>query len=175
MTNNPYQAPSSDVNNTTTDEMYQPKLFTIQGRIGRLRYLAYSMLGMLAFIPALVVLIASGSLAGSLDGEGLGVFAWIIMGLSYLVVLVWTFVLAKRRFNDFNLTGWLSLTYIIPIVSLVTVLALLFVPGTKTSNKYGPRPAANSTAVKIVAGLVILVTVLGIVAAVVTPALTTLQ
>ena len=94
------------------------------------------------------------------------------MGLSYLVVLVWTFVLTKRRFNEFNLTGWLSRTYIIPIVSLLTVL---FVPGTKTSNKYVPRPAANSTAVKIVAGLVILVTVLGNVAAVLTPALTTLQ
>lgn len=165
MTNNPYQAPSSDVNNASSDSTYEPQIFSIKGRIGRLRYLAYSMLGFLAYIPMLAVVGVS-----SLDDpSNLGVLSGVVMALSYIVILVWTFILARRRFNDLNMTGWLSVTMLVPLLNLIPVLALLFMPGTKTSNKFGARPAANSTGVKIAAGAVILLGVVGIVSAIAIP------
>ena len=51
---NPYNAPDAELN-SGNDELYSPNVFSFNGRIGRLRYLAYgvgtSFLFMLAMIP----------------------------------------------------------------------------------------------------------------------------
>ena len=169
MTNNPYQAPLSNVDNASIDSTYQPKLFSTQGRIGRFRYLAYSMASILVMIPMTLVAGIAGLNFSAGGIEGLGPISWIIMGLLYLVIFVWTFVLAKRRFNDINITGWISVTLLIPLISFIAILALLFWPGTKTTNRFGPRPTANSLPVTILGWLVILLVVGSIVAAVALP------
>ena len=153
MTNNPYQAPSSDVNNMSTDSSYDPKVFSVKGRIGRLRYLAYNLLGFLAYLPAIAILAMTFSTNG--PGSTFGVVTTVITGISYLLAFIWMIIVSIRRFNDINMTGWLSITMFVPVINLIAGLALLFAPGTNTSNKYGPRPVANSTGVKLAAGLAI--------------------
>lgn len=46
---NVYTAPGADLSMTTDDGTYAPKFFAVDGRIGRIRYLAYHWLTVLAF------------------------------------------------------------------------------------------------------------------------------
>lgn len=48
---NPYNAPESDISTQDANEYYHPEFFQMRGRIGRLRYLAYTFVGY--FIPAI--------------------------------------------------------------------------------------------------------------------------
>lgn len=144
---NPYSATSVDLSEPTgADDTYEPKIFAVNGRIGRLRYLAYS------FVTGLVTVFIAGILAailipifamkGSKDGMSIGVI--IVMLLIYIPSIASMFIMAKRRLNDLNHTGWLSLLMFAPLLNFVFALYLMFAPGTKTSNNYGPRPVKNS-------------------------------
>ncbi len=77
-----------------------------------------------------------------------------------------TFLLTIQRCHDFNVTGWLSLIILIPLVSLV----FYFWPGTKDENDYGHLPPPNSLAIKIGAFLLLGLFVLSILAAIALPA-----
>ncbi len=171
---NPYSTPSSQFSQAQEDT-YQPTVFTFSGRIGRLRYIAYSipwslvlMAGMMIFgiIAAVLIPIMGGS-AGAI---GVMIFLWVLIGLASFLPM---FSLAIRRLNDMNTSGWVSLVMLIPFVNFLMVLVLLFFPGTQGKNNYGPEPNENSTLV-ILGALIFLplglIAGLGIVAAVALPA-----
>ncbi len=167
-TSNPYQAPASDVTSASDNQPYQPKIFTASGRIGRLRYLAYGVISYLCLIPF-------GLLAGLLGGFGssesgaMGGIALLFLGLGYLAMVVFMFILAKRRLNDLNQSGWLSLLLLIPLVNIFIGLWLIFAPGTKQHNSYGAQPVKNPVGIVILA-LVMPILMIGIIAAVSIPA-----
>ncbi len=169
MTNNPYQAPTSDVSQQGGNQTYQPKILTANGRIGRLRYLAYSLVGYAFLIPGMAIMALAG-----FNPEEPSVFSGIggiLLLLGYLALIVYVFILAKRRFNDLDKTGWMSLLLIIPLVNLVIGLWLIFGSGTSTANQFGPMPVENPLSVKIFGLLLpILVFVIGILAAISIPA-----
>jgi uncharacterized membrane protein YhaH (DUF805 family) len=169
-TPNPYSAPGAALSGVAAgQDNYQPRLWAWRGRIGRLRYLAYlfiiSLINMLPVTILMGVLGATGVLANNPEA---------IVGIStllYLPLLVFSFVLAKRRFNDANRSGWFSLLLWVPLVNFVVSLYLIFARGDEGSNDFGPPPAPNSTAIKVL-GLVlpVLVIVFGILAAIAIPA-----
>lgn len=164
---NPYSAPDAALDEPILDESYQPEWFAWSGRIGRLRYLAYST-GMM-MIAALVVGIAAAILIPRAASDK-NPAAFALLGLLYIPIIVAAAVMARRRLNDLNHTGWLQLLLFIPLVGAFFGLYMLFAPGTPTTNKYGPKPVKNSTGV-VLAGLVFpLIFVIGIVAAVAIPA-----
>ena len=165
MTNNPYQAPSSNVDNTSADSTYDPKILSTKGRIGRLRYLAYSLLSLMTSLPIIAII----SLSNLDNPSSLGVMPWVVMGFCYLLMIIWMFVLTKRRLNDLNITGWFSITLFVPVLNVIAPLVFVFVPGTKASNRFGPLPAANSIGVKIAAGTLILLVIGTIVSAAAIP------
>jgi len=149
-TANPYQAPESNVTQATNNRPYQPKIFTPEGRIGRLRYLAYGMISYLCIIP--VIAIIGGIIAATSGGSGeLGIVGGLLIGVVYIALIVFSFILAKRRLNDLNQSGWLSLLLIIPLVNIIVGLWLLFAPGKKESNKYGAYPVKNPVGIVILA------------------------
>ena len=167
--NNPYMAPGATLSGLPSGEAtYQPKVWAWKGRIGRLRYLAYlfaiSIINMVPVTILMGLLGASGALKGSMDAiAGISV-------LLYLPLLVFSFVLAKRRFNDTNRSGWLALLLWIPLVNFFVSLYLIFAAGTDGANDYGPAPAPNSTIVKAVGFLFPVIFVVGVLAAVAIPA-----
>lgn len=66
----------------------------------------------------------------------------ILLG-GIILVILWVyiyFVVHIKRLHDANVTGWASLLLLIPLVSYVVTLALLFIPGTKGDNRFGPPP-----------------------------------
>lgn len=168
--NNPYATPdavlSAPLAGVTT---YQPKFFSIHGRIGRLRYLAY--LSLSGFIlSGLAGILIAVLLPTMLGGEGSMVTVAIVLGLINIPAFVLTFIIAKRRLNDLDRSGWWSLIFFVPILNVIAALYLVFGSGTEGHNRFGPPPAKNS-ALLVIGGLVLpIVFGVGILAAVAIPA-----
>jgi len=150
---NPYGAPRAMVGDR---EEFQPvKLFAVSGRIGRARYIVYSMLvSFVLVLPAMALMALS-------PGLGLAVLA-----LAYVATFVMSIMLTIQRSHDFNMTGWFSLLVFVPFANLL----FWFVPGTDGANRFGAKTQPNSTRVMVALWIVPVVFVIGIVAAVSIPA-----
>jgi uncharacterized membrane protein YhaH (DUF805 family) len=169
---NPYATPGANMTeHTGDDEIYAPQIFSTTGRIGRLRYLAYS------FVATLIVTMVAGVLIGMVSvlagrtnssmSDTLGV---VVMATIYMPVLAASFIMIKRRLNDLDQTGWLGLLILIPLLNLLVALYLMLWPGSKGSNTYGPAPTKNSPLL-IIFGLIIpFIFIIGILAAIAIPA-----
>jgi uncharacterized membrane protein YhaH (DUF805 family) len=163
--NNPYTAPAADLSHPAREEDgYAPSFLALNGRIGRVRYIAYTL------APSFVLNFVSGILFAIMMPM-LGKHAWLGM-LLYIPVMVLLFIMGVRRLNDLNVTGWISLLGLIPFVNLIFWLVLLCMPGSVGSNRYGPAPRKNTSGVIVAAcaGPVVLVFVIGVLAAVAIPA-----
>ncbi len=172
MENNPYQSPDSQ--QSTESAGYQSvKVFAMNQRIGRVRYLAYSFMATLLMFVGLILI---GGVLGALASGGspeamVGIFV-IIYAIFGIVSLFVSVVLGVRRLHDLDKTGWLWLLFLIPIVNLGMMIYLLFFPGTEGDNQYGKKPEPN-TALTWVAGIIApiaFVFIIGILAAVAIPA-----
>lgn len=171
---NPYSMPQSELDEPVGDDTYLPKFFALNGRIGRVRYLAYSFGAGLLMMPVIFVLMAAAGMftaavgGGSKAAAGLGFFSMaVIWGLSIAVGII----LARRRLHDLGQNGWLSILVLIPLVSLFFWLWMIFAPGDSQSNEYGPAPAPNTTGVIILGwALPVVIVLCGILAAIAIPA-----
>jgi len=161
--NNPFAPPGAVVADVSQGASgYQPvRFWSPNGRIGRLRYLAYTMGltiltallgGVLGFIAGLS---GSGATGGSLAGAVAGLFG-----------LVASVVLLIQRSHDMDLSGWTCLLALIPIVGLYW----LFKGGTPGPNRFGAPPPPNTLFIKIVGLFFPLIFVVGIVTAIALPA-----
>lgn len=148
---------------------YQPKIWSFSGRIGRLRYSAYYFLAMVVLGAVIMFAGGAGLMMGTADAS-LGILGGLVVLLAYVAVVVAGFAFARRRLNDLDLSGWLTLVFFVPLVGMVFALYVMLWPGTRGPNRYGPPPARNGAGV-VVAGLLLpLVFMVGIIGAVALPA-----
>lgn len=157
----PYATPKAAVAETLP-AFGELKAFTTDGRIGRLRYLAWSMVLMLACLPLFGI--AGGFFAAS---EILGGLLMVVVGIAVAVVGI---MIGVQRLHDIGWSGWLLLVTLVPIVGGVFSLLMFIIPGSTAANRFGPPPPPNSRAVKILALLWVAIIVIGIVAAIALPA-----
>ena len=139
----------------TPEEHYAyPDPLGFSGRIGRMRLLAWSLiLGLIASVVALLVLLAI-KVSPTLP---------ITFGATLtLVFVVVNLRINAQRLHDLNWSAWMLLLHLVPVANLVLTLALLLMPGTPGPNKYGLPPPPNSTAVKVLAWINIVLMVLGL-------------
>lgn len=158
----PYTAPKASVAESLP-AFAELKPFTTDGRIGRLRYLAWTMALMLACLPIFGV--AAGFFAVS---EILGGLLMAVVGIGVMVAGV---MFGVQRLHDIGWSGWLLLLTLVPIVGGVFSLLLFIIPGNTEVNRYGSPPPPNSVAVKVLAALWLAFIVLAIVAAIAVPAM----
>jgi uncharacterized membrane protein YhaH (DUF805 family) len=145
---------------------YAPlKPFGVEGRIGRLRFLAWSMvLCLLAMTVAGVfaliglALVSTDSTAGLIMG---GILAFIL-GVVFLIASV---LISIQRLHDIGWSGWLWLLNLVPFVGSFFPLLLVALPGTSMTNRYGAPPPPNGTAVKVLSSLWLVLIALMIVGA----------
>jgi uncharacterized membrane protein YhaH (DUF805 family) len=151
---NPYRAPTAAV--ADAGEQFQPvRIFAVSGRIGRARYIAYSM--GLSFL----IMFIAGLLAAFAGAVGA-----ILAIVAYVGALVLMFMLTIQRAHDFDTNGWLALVALIPLVNFI----FWFIPGTDGENRFGGKTPPNSTLVIIGMLLIPIVFVGGILAAIAIPA-----
>jgi uncharacterized membrane protein YhaH (DUF805 family) len=148
---NPYAAPRTNVTRRDSTEGYgQIKVWTSEGRIGRVRYIGYSFgLSLLIMIALLVV----AGLVSLITPSA----AILVVGVGYIAMIVVQFLLTIQRAHDMNVTGWLSLIVFVPFAFLVFWLA----PGTPGENDYGKPPPPNSGGAVALAFLLPVVVVVG--------------
>jgi uncharacterized membrane protein YhaH (DUF805 family) len=146
----PYAPPRAAVGEHT-EEYATLKVFTIHGRIGRLRYLAWTLVLTLALLVAGGI-ISTASFAVATASPTAGVILGSLLGFALFVALVWVSVqIGVQRLHDLGWSGWLYFLNLVPFVNSIFPLLLLVLPGNTGANQYGPPPPRNSTAVKVLA------------------------
>lgn len=169
---NPYAAPNSDTGNV--DQGYGTvKMFSVSGRLGRVRYLGYLMAVMLVlWLGGSVVIGIGTTLAASVSKDAGKAFAIVSVTALYGASIVMSIMLAIQRIHDFNMSGWMVLLMLVPFVNIIFGLALWFIPGTDGSNRYGAKTPPNGTGVTVLAALtpLFIVAYIGVIAAIAIPA-----
>lgn len=162
---NPYLSPAGDVTPVPSDETYLPQMFALSGRIGRLRYMAYS------FGTSFVLMMVAGILAVAASAIKAETLMMVVVAGMYLALVVLTIALTVRRLNDLDRSGWFSLLFMVPVINLILWLVLMLAPGTPTANRFGLKPAPNTRGV-VIAGLMVPVGIflIGVLAAISIPA-----
>lgn len=159
-TPNLYQPPTAAVADVGSDEEaghQRVDLFSWRGRIGRARFIAYCAWGYLICIPAMFLLTMVAVIAG-FPAEG------ILVGLSvFLPYAVFVGFACVQRSHDMGWSGWTTLLMLIPFASLIWMIKA----GTAGRNRYGLPPPPNSRSVKIGAWMMLVLTVGGVLLAMV--------
>src|SRR5262245_11391323 len=160
-TRNPYAAPRTRVSRSdSADDYGEIKLFSAEGRLGRVRYIGYSFAVTFLGVIALAIV---GGLIGAVAPD----LAEVVTVVGWLVVIVLQILLTIQRAHDMNVTGWLWLISLIPIGALV----FWVVPGTWGENNYGKAPPPNTMGAVVLACILPIIIVVGIVAASTVPAI----
>ncbi len=161
-TASPYATPQAQVGETLP-EYCELNLFGIEGRIGRVRYLGWSMGLTLLALPVLGLVFAGAMMISQVLAIALMVIGWIAL----MVVSVG---FGAKRLHDLGWSAWLLLLLLVPIVGSVFPLLMLILPGTPGANRYGSPPPPNSKGVVAMAwSMLILPVVIGILAAIAIP------
>jgi uncharacterized membrane protein YhaH (DUF805 family) len=119
------------------------------GRLPRLQFFLISFIvGLLTMIPAMIMSGGMKELSEvATDPSASTFFFYTAYSLAIGVLLSWH--VTVRRLHDMGVSGWwlvpfMILSYIPAIGALINLageLILLFWPGTKGSNQYGPAPS----------------------------------
>ena len=164
--NSPYTPPTAAVADAAI-EFGELSVFSMKGRLGRLRYLAY---GFGVALIGQILLTLMGGMGVALQSDTGNILSLVGIGVVYIAMIVISIMLAVQRLHDLDKTGWLYLLILVPLVNIIFGLYMLFARGTQSANRYGNPPPPNSTGVVIAAWLLIFVFVGGIVAAITIPA-----
>ena len=167
MSDNPYSKPQSGLGGGD-QSAYVPSILSFNGRIGRLRYLAY---GFGLSVGMVMVGAPFASMLAGFFGPDLGSSIGVILfGLMNIAVVVLSIFFGKRRLNDLNRSGWWLAQMMVPLLNIALAVYLLFFPGSEGPNDYGPCPIENSLGVKVLALMLPVLFLVGVVTAVAVPA-----
>lgn len=131
---NVYQAPESDVSNSSTDTTTMSRkdiLFSFQGRIPRKTYWL-SILGLM-LISILAMLVLSG--VGSMISQNAAIYLPFLI----YIPLIWSsLAIQVKRWHDRNKSGWWVLIGLVPVIGGFWVLIENgFLAGDETENRFG--------------------------------------
>ncbi len=125
------------------------KPFWITGRLGRVRYLLYSLASIILLVPLAFCLLGRAILE---DNK-------LIISISYILVVILLIVftlLTIQRLHDCDSRGWWVLVFFpyfifydslyLSFIITFPLFFLLFmvIPGTQGSNQFGPQPPPNT-------------------------------
>lgn len=167
----PYRAPQSDIEiKSSVDVFDDSNVLSPRGRFGRLSYLAWGTLMALISWMITTAVIGTSAMIATVDENPMAIY-WqnpmvLITTIASMIVGI---IFAVRRFHDINLSGWWSVTVLIPLVNLISTLVLIFAPGKPHANNFGP-PRRTRGWEKVLGLLLPIVFFGGIIAAIAVPA-----
>lgn len=101
--------------------------FNFDGRARRSEFAHY-------YIFTLLVMFVAKALASTF---GFFVGGYFMVGLVGLILLVPMLSVSSRRLHDLNLSGWMQIVFLIPIVGFFFILYVMFSDSKTGSNQYG--------------------------------------
>lgn len=138
----PYATPQAQVGEALP-EFGELRPFGVTGRIGRMRYLAWSMVLILAALPVV-------GLTALLMSQ-FPVIGGILFTLEIIALVVVNVQFGVQRLHDIGWSGWLYLLNFVPFIGSVFPLLMMVIPGTQGPNRYGQIQPPNSTSVLVMA------------------------
>jgi len=114
------------------------QFFTFKGNDGRLEFLGYYLFS--------IIIMGAGVWAVELAGgsEAITVMQGLLV-LGFIVTGFWVALAASaRRLNDLQRTRWMLALFLVPIISMLTFLYLLFAPAPKSARVTGNSQSSNS-------------------------------
>jgi uncharacterized membrane protein YhaH (DUF805 family) len=157
---NIYAAPNADL----TDEVGASEtiFFSVNGRIGRVRWIGY--------MSAMYLLVSLAIVALTFAGQSSQQFQTIVPLLSTLVMFAAFTLVCRRRLQDLGMGNLALVLGFIPFINLYFFFMMIFKRGDDFGNEYGPVPAPNNRSVFLLAWLIPGFMIIGIVAAIALPA-----
>lgn len=146
----PYAPPKAAVDTPVLRS--ELKVFSIQGRIGRLRYLAWSLVWIGSAL--LAGLVCAAVMSVSLVAGGL------LTTVTVIALAVVSIQIGVQRLHDIGWSGWFLLLNLVPFLGSFFPLVMALMPGNATANLYGAPPPSNTRAVKVLSGLWLVVIIL---------------
>lgn len=143
----PYMPPRADVS-ADLPRYSTLKVFSVQGRIGRVRYLAWTLVMSIALILSSIVCL----LVMSVDLTIGGLLAALLVA-AFVCVNV---QIGVQRAHDAGWSGWVLLLNLVPFVSSIFPIVLVAMPGNAGPNRYGAPAPPNTGAVKVLAWMWVL-------------------
>ena len=116
------------------------EIYTVEGRLNRLRYLKYQVIW--ALISAVIGFIL-GFIGGFLSGNPESFLVTVPTGIWSVIAGLGSMMLSVRRLHDLNRSGWFLLIALIPLVNIIFAFYIWLMPGTVGYNKYGEDPLQN--------------------------------
>ncbi|RSZ57285.1 DUF805 domain-containing protein [Massilia atriviolacea] len=156
---NPYAPPASG-QGAPQDRgaAYLPTPFSLEGRIGRMRFLVYALLPPTVLVLVLAYLLGPLGLARQ---PGIAQLAGAAVGLAALAIVL---AMTRRRLHDLARPGWWALLMLLAPFNLLVIAYLLCRPGDAGWNRFGPAPDENTTLVSAGVWIMLLLGVTAIVA-----------
>lgn len=163
----PYKPPQNNLASETTQAYADIKIFSAAGRIGRVRYIAYTFgITMLLYLSFAFV---AGIVSSFFPKDAAPVILGIGISIAGCFILYIAIVLMIQRLHDMDNSGWFSLLMFVPIIGSFFAFYLWLWPGTQGVNRFGNPPPPNKLAGLIVIILVAII-IIGILAAIAIPA-----
>jgi len=125
--------------------MFSWNNFSINTRIGRIRYIAMNLLVLvvLPFIFFICIYLIYLFVKAGVN------FLYLTLAVFFITVFVTNTIFDIQRLHDINLSGWIVLVKFIPVVGFILPIILIFIPGDKTTNTYGDPPQPDEWSLKI--------------------------
>lgn len=128
-----------------------------EGRIGRLRYIAWLTVGVVAitggyflFSALFMRFFIRNDLIHYNQIDKLVTFLGTVY---FLLVVSYAIRCSTQRVQDFNCNKWLAFILIIPLLNLLIIAIFMIIPGNAEANKYGSPAPPNSKAVILLASI----------------------
>jgi uncharacterized membrane protein YhaH (DUF805 family) len=122
-------------------------VFTLSGRRNRQSFILFTLFTFLCLaatlgstIAATVYVAPDGPVQSLSDVPTILTWIFMIPMVVITPVIVGSCLVGAQRCRDFGWTGWAVFISGIPIAGFIFSMALLFTPGTKGPNRYGPDP-----------------------------------
>ena len=116
------------------------KIYTVEGRLNRLRFLKYHVIWLLiSTVIGFILGFIGGLVAGNTDNALVTVPA----GIWSFVAGVGSIMINIRRLHDLDKSGWFLLLALVSIVNVIFVFYLWLMPGTVGRNRFGEDPLQN--------------------------------
>ena len=151
----PYAPPQASCRRSAAGSSATLKAFSFEGRIGRLRYLAWTMVLTLVLMGVgRRVRLRHRPVAHRPDFDRRPDHRrpgrHCILCIAFVVVSI---QISVQRLHDIGWSGWLWLLNLVPFVGSFFPFLIMVVPGNTVANRYGAPPPPNSTAVKVLSSL----------------------
>lgn len=138
----------------------QPPVLSLQGHFNRFTFLAWNCLLLIANLC--IGLIFISFMPNTIDAifeHVNSVTVQILLFIPNIILIISIFLFSVKRLHDINLTGWLALIELIPLINLLFFIFLICMPGTEGDNKYG-IPRETQTWESVLAAIFILLFVI---------------